>query len=499
MDINLIKSNLPQNQIIYEGETELGLETDVILPEWCPDIERVLKCSVIPKINSKRLDMNRLEIGGSGVLRIVYIGKESGIKNFETPVSFSKNIEIRGADRNSCADVKAVCEYVNCQMISPRRIEIRAAVTLKICVLGVFNQSFVEKIEGKGIETKRQNFKTSVPISATVEDFVINEEYSLTNDPVSSVVKINSGAKVVETKIVSDKCIVKGEIYLNVFYLDNEGNLRNSEFTLPLNKLLSVQDAVETDNCISNINLSLVTAESTGRNLNNEIAVEVTGQISANVNRETEIAPVVDAYSTLCECTCPKTAMTITDLCTSVSKNVNVKIKLPCENSEILQSFADVKGYSCNINNEGEIIVSLSVLGSAVVRNENGIGVCENLKTEEISLAASKDYEKAHCNLAVAVVSVKTSGNDEITVELMITADLRKWRTVSVVENMEVNEEKPVNRDKQTAVIMYFAKENDDVFEIAKNYKVSANEIMEQNALKSFGISSPCPLIIPNL
>lgn len=499
MEINLIKKELPQNQIIFEGETELGLETDIILPEWCPDIERLLKCSVLPKITSKRFDSARLCLGGSGVLRLCYLSKEGTIKNFETPVSFSKNIEVRGADRNSTADVKVNCEYVNCQMISGRRIEMRAALSLKILVLGLFNQSFVENIEGKGIETRKQTHKIIVPVCSVSDEFVTNEEYTVSEESVSSIVKINSGAKILETKIVSGKCIVKGEIYLTVFYLDNNGNLKTSDFTLPVNRMITAQGAEEGDFCGCNLALSLVTAEPTGRNLNNEVAVEIVGRISLDVNRETEISPVTDCYSTLFEGVCPKTAMTVTSLCSSASKNVAVKIKLPCEGGEILQCFADIKGYSCNINNEGEIMVSLSLLASAIVKNENGVSVCENTKQEEISLAAQKEFLGAHCNLSVSPVSVAPSGNDEVTVQIMLSADLRKSKTVSVVDGIELDEGSPVKRDRQTAVIMYFAKENEDVFEIAKNYKVSANEIMEQNALKSFNIPSPCPLIIPNL
>ena len=70
MALDISKQTVCTTQPILDSFLEQGLECDMILPDYCPDVVKILKCSVTPVILSAQLSGNRLQAEGSASVRL---------------------------------------------------------------------------------------------------------------------------------------------------------------------------------------------------------------------------------------------------------------------------------------------------------------------------------------------------------------------------------------------------------------------------------------------
>ena len=67
----------------------------------------------------------------------------------------------------------------------------------------------------------------------------------------------------------------------------------------------------------------------------------------------------------------------------------------------------------------------------------------------------------------------------------------------SVVTTISVDEEKPKERDKDIALTIYYADEGEQVWEIAKRYNTSVEQVMSENDLAGDVVEKRGMLLIP--
>ena len=53
MDYMLNREALAAGEVLYDGSQEQPVDLDISLPDYCPDIQRILKCQVYPRITGK--------------------------------------------------------------------------------------------------------------------------------------------------------------------------------------------------------------------------------------------------------------------------------------------------------------------------------------------------------------------------------------------------------------------------------------------------------------
>ncbi|MCL2109312.1 MAG: hypothetical protein FWH20_08215, partial [Oscillospiraceae bacterium] len=68
MELKLNKEPVFLGEVVYDGQTEQGVEFDYVLPDYFPDIFKVLKCTLTPSIISYSISGSQLFCDG-----VVYI------------------------------------------------------------------------------------------------------------------------------------------------------------------------------------------------------------------------------------------------------------------------------------------------------------------------------------------------------------------------------------------------------------------------------------------
>ena len=60
MDLKLTKETVPAAEVICDSVQEQPVELDYILPDYCPDIFRLIRCEAVPVITDWTVSGDRL-------------------------------------------------------------------------------------------------------------------------------------------------------------------------------------------------------------------------------------------------------------------------------------------------------------------------------------------------------------------------------------------------------------------------------------------------------
>ena len=78
MDFKLNREELTCSVPVIKTEVTQAAEQDFILPDYCPDIFRVLKCCIIPGVTSAGINGGKLTFELSVTIRVIYRTAEGG-------------------------------------------------------------------------------------------------------------------------------------------------------------------------------------------------------------------------------------------------------------------------------------------------------------------------------------------------------------------------------------------------------------------------------------
>ena len=76
MDYMLNREALAAGEVLYDGCQEQPVDLDISLPDYCPDIQRILKCQVYPRITGRNIMGDRLELEGTYSVKVFYLDAE---------------------------------------------------------------------------------------------------------------------------------------------------------------------------------------------------------------------------------------------------------------------------------------------------------------------------------------------------------------------------------------------------------------------------------------
>ena len=92
MEFNQDNRSFCTTVAVLDTVAEQLADVDLTLPDYCPDIEKILKCTLIPKIQTRTLSGGQLQIDGNCVVNVLYVDSiKKSIRCCEQSVNFSQS------------------------------------------------------------------------------------------------------------------------------------------------------------------------------------------------------------------------------------------------------------------------------------------------------------------------------------------------------------------------------------------------------------------------
>ncbi len=494
---------------VLDTVAEQLADVDLTLPDYCPDIEKILKCTLTPKIQTKTLSGGQLQVEGYCIVNVLYVESiKKTVRCCEQSVNFSQSFSIKDTPNNPVIITKTKSEYINCRALSPRRLVMHGAFSLYVKVLAT-EKCMIYSADDKELEALKQPMQCASLISLCQEQFNVCEEIALGDKPaIESVLYSDVGVSVTDIKSITGKLIINGEIALKLLYISDveSGITGKIDYLLPFNQIVDC-DGVD-ENTINCVNCEVLSYDVRLKNemlsekpsviLDVKLCITEQGYV---INEENLI---VDAYSISCDSKPEFEQLNIINEIMPVNETFMEKLSVKVDDgkiSKVLDIYTDFVSVDSNMTDDG-------------IKLNGKINVCMlalNAENTPVFIERSSDYEHylnsiSDCNALVSpearVVSISYRLADDSTVELRceikISAKAQKKESVKAVKNVEVYEDSPVVTDN-CALTLYFADKGESLWNIAKSHKTRLDMLLAENSAESVIIESPQMLLIPRI
>ena len=214
MELKLNRETVPAAEVIFDGVQEQSVELDYILPDYCPDIFRLIRCDTSPVITEWSVSGDRLTYELRCDIHILYCGEDgSEVQSVDQHRSFTKTVELGRSPVSPQVRLTPKTDHVNFRAVNKRRLDLRGAVSVKISVTGQQEQQVVSDAEGMNIQLKRRNVEFAASRLSAEKNVRIEEEMELSaaQPDISGILRCSCTAAECEVKLISGKLLAKGE------------------------------------------------------------------------------------------------------------------------------------------------------------------------------------------------------------------------------------------------------------------------------------------------
>lgn len=486
---------------VYDAlDTELtqAAEHDFILPDYCADIFRVLKCCVIPSVTSSGLSGGRLSFDLNVILRVIYRSESGGICCVEHTQVYTRSADVPDDLIDPCVKITPGTGSLNCRVVDKRRLEVRSNISCRVKVTAAKKCEVLSGAYGGGIQLKSQPVVYPAKRLTAAKRITVIEELELAEGKpeFGSVLRCavaiggGDGKAQVQTKIIPGKLITKGEAAVTLLYLPKGTDTAPElmRFNIPFSQIIDIDGLEEDFEAQADVEAAscIVTPKSDGEGLLEcELILTVNVTALKFVNNEL----VTDAYSTRCEINCEK----INSLAGAPGKNLRLDASAKCSlgsadgnTSQVYDLWCeDPTVFSRFDENSMQGLIYGKITFCMLGRLSDGTPAYaeKEVAFERSVPLTAQELDGAKVKAAVTGCSY-TLGDDGTVqgkAELEFSVTASSSQNVGIISSITLDTEHPKVRDSRCAVRICYSETGDCLWDIAKKYSTEAHAIADEN------------------
>lgn len=514
MDLKLNKESIFLSEVVFDNLVEQGVEFDYILPDYYPDIFKILKCQLTPKIISYSVSGDKLSIETAVNIKILYLTENNKcIKCIDHRASYSKTVELSHDCKKPVVFIMPKIDYCNCRAVTSRRLDVRAAVSLKIKVSCTKSTEVISTANGCGVQSKLSNVTYGGMKLNTNKQYMVREEIDIgqTKEPISSILHYDAVTNVNDYKVIANKVIIKGEAQIKMLYTtkenDDNENTEVIEASVPLSQIVDLDGVSDEYTCFVNLSVMycdlMVKQNSSGEN--KIIGCDLTIEANVVAHKESNIQILSDAFSTDFNSDFKMTSIKAEKMPQIINQSLMEKTTIENKDGEldtVSDAWCTVSNIICRAKTDRELSVSGQLNSNVLARLSDGTPIFLE-KQDIFESVVDVDGLSADSIIdpIVNVVSTSYSMAGENAIDLRIQLSFKGClylsQKVNAISNIAVDEENPKPKDTNYALKLYYSDSNESIWDIAKKYNTSPDAIIAENDLENTVTTKGGMLLIP--
>lgn len=479
---------------------EIG--TEYTLPDYLPDITRLLRVSARVENPEKYCSGDTVEYDGKLCFSVVYATSDGEIKNAMFDTDYSGTVTGQDIDDLSVVDVDTYTENVSCRLSSPRKLTVKTKVITNISICGmqcaqpaIGGRSTAES--AKSLQYRKQRVEFMQEIKAQEKNTPISEDIEI--EPgmpqISEIVFVTLTPEVNDVRCTDGKVNYNGAILANIMYeaQGSEGAREYISFEreIPVSGSVDADGAVEGASAICDINVTNISYRPQADELGDTKTVEVDFDYSAyfRIFCKSECEVTTDMYSLDFENSNEKETVRYRTVDASKVFNFSFNENAPYDDEEFtrvisVQAGADVT----SVEKAGtKAIVEGNISFSAIMGSEAGTYAGKNFT---LPFKAETDIGKyselfAHTErVCVDSVSARvTDGKMFFDAEITVNLSLFGEKEVDALKTCTVFTDRPIVCQTHANVVLYYPMRGDDLWNVAKKYNTTVEKLAALNGI----------------
>ena len=495
------------------GDTIIShdVSEEFILPDYTPEVRKVLcvKAEALPesKYVSDTQGAASVEFGGTVTYSVIYTDDEGKLSS--TPLSSNYESRAQIPAEPSIVFIDTEVDNITCRVNAPRKLTLKSRLKSRIMTLGENeikeNITPLSSADEFFIERMSEKVKTLLVKTSSMQNIHISDKFDMGNLSTFRPIMCDASVIISESKAQPSYVSTRGEVSIKCVCETNEGMVTLSK-TMPLAEEIETDGAEIGDNARSVARCVSLSISNEQNGDENQLFFDVSCEIECEVMRNEEKFLTKDCYSTKYESEPTYKQIDVF----SVLKNANASFTL----SE------GVKRKTKDIDEIIEIIANPSYekteikVGKALIMGKLSITVIgKSPKVEDgESEYLSEEYEipfKYECDIAKTASEPITRAtfcigninarydNDKFycTAEVFPSVCILGKDITTILDTSTLKKDKEI-KNNASCVRVYFPKDGDILWEVAKKYHTTSKKIMEENSLPSPSLKDVKNIII---
>lgn len=516
MDFKINREIVSAAECIYEGIQEQGIELDYILPDYYPDIFRLVRCEVCPVITDYCVNDDKLSYEMRCDIKILYCSETGSVLQCVSQrQNFSKTVELGSHCENPEIKLTPKADHINYRAVNKRRLDLRGAVSVKIRVEGQKNQEVICDAFGLNVQIRKSPVSFAAKKLSAEKLLQITEETELSSSQpdVMNIISCRCNASDCEKKMISGKLLAKGEVDVNLLYScerDGAGALEPLSFAVPYSQIIDMDGIDDSFDC--NITAEVVSCDispSADKNGENRILKsEIELRLICRAVKTASVMLGTDAYSTVHPCEISVAEVMTEQIPMTYSESFKHTAKIG-EGESVPQVVYSMWCVPKNINarfdeEERKLVISGMLTYTMAAKDSAGMVVIpdkDEAFEETIELDDVSAGSIVTADVVVTGVSYNISSDNILTAKADVSAKISVYSSSSVraLSDIVIDESVKKERDGDYAIKLYYGVEDEEIWDIAKRYSTCVSAVMEENDLVGEKLENRGMLLIPIL
>ena len=495
------------------------LQNDIVLPDYCDDINRIIRVDAKPIIKNKYANKDVARINGIIAITVIYISEPyKQLRSFSFANDFDYSCDIPGIMPHHKMSTQIEVGELNCRLLNPRKMTVRVESGILIRTnenkplyeydnSNFYSNANPDEHDGILVEKLKQNFESCAMLVGETEA-KIDENITITDGPAANeIIYADINIAVDEIKPLYNKAVVKFTSEVKLLYNSIEDKNEYIKITrkIPSTQIVEIDDLDEKYECSCKINLSSlktdIDIDQYGEN--KIINIDFITQIELMAFKNNEYEAIIDAYS-------PKYENSIQNETVKIQKYKGIyKEKQFIEDSIVLEDASIEEVMDCvgmvvinnSVVNDSMITVNSSAEISIMVKSSDGeiqnldcsIPIKTDISSGEKIINGNVDINGTVLNVEAVIESGKLNVKVTVYYECVVFENENR----NIVRTVAVDADKPKSIKKDVQMIIYYPHKNENLWSIAKKYDSQVSKIMKYNKCENQNINDKKIIVIP--
>lgn len=464
--------------------TVAELSGDYTLPDYQPELRRLLYVSGRALPPAKYVGGGAVELDGTVEYRILYVGADGGLYSAPLTGEYSlhlpmENLSAFDLNEGVCVFATCVPESITARVTAPRKLTLRARMR---CTVGAYGKRPIgERIVGEADERtlcrRIERVQSAALTSSRSDTILLSEELPMPFAD-ARVVNADAGVLVGEVSVGSEEITARGEVLLKLLCAAEDGSTSIETKKLPFEGVLESEDNASggLDARVTGTVSELSVHVEEGR-----ILCDVQMSLEAHVGGNVEVSYTADLYSTERPCRTTETEYAVPVFLGAVTGNLSQSERLSAaekgipEGASVVDVYGNATFDSCEARDGRTVLTGQSRYVLICERNGE-YSACEvllPLRYETEGGATAPDWSDA----CAEVVSCRGRVNGdvlELDAELAVAGHFMGTQKICALESAELSDEK---KKKRGDVVLCYPAPDDTLWNVAKKYMVAAEDV----------------------
>ena len=476
-----------------------------IVPDACPDILRIVDVCGQAMLTGKQAREGLASVSGLVRAWILYQPEGGqGLRRMEVSLPFSCQAEAPGLTEQGIVLASPRLRCAEARALNPRKVLLRVDLAVDITACQPVDRLLCRGVlegEKSGV-CQRQFLGETYQISAVQEkNFTFSEEVRVqsVSGEVPQLLAVRAQPQCSERKLIGSKLIFKGMVELDLLLQEAGGALAASRQTLPFSQIQEISGAGEESDCQVSVEVLQVQCEpSIGDGATMEVDLELLAQTVVHSRR-----PVVllqDLYSTQRQ---TEADMETQTLCRLGEQTVRAQpVRELLETAELARSVVDGRlalGQVVQSREGDQIVLTCDAWADVLYLDEDGQPRCVR-RTIPVScrLDCPSDFRCSCTCVPGELFAAPAAGGVEVRFTVEFQCRTTAGLSVPMVKSARLGEARTTGEGPRPSVVLRMAAPGEGVWELAKTYGTTKEEILQANELEGEQLPPGKLLLIPS-